>query len=287
MLSRLTKVTVTTAAGAAAVLLAAGCGSSSSPGSSQSPASGSSASGMSPLQAIALAADHSKQVTSFASTLNMQLSGASAGTISGTMQEQTKPSVLMDVNMSTVKISGQSVPGGMQEILTGNDLYMKMSLLSQELHKPWVILPLSELQKGTGVDFSQILQQVESNDPLVQTQMFTSAKDLKALGTQTIDGVQTTHYSGTYTVTAGISKLPASMRSMVTKQLKTAGISQVHFNAWIDGQHQIRKVQVAETGSSETINITMQITGIGQQVNIAIPAKSQTATLPASALKGM
>lgn len=282
MLSRLTKVTVTTAAGAAAVLLAAGCGSGSSSNSSHS-----SAAGLSPLRAITLAADQSKQVSSFSSTLNMQLSGTSAGTMSGTFQEQSKPSLLLDVNMSTLKLAGQNLPGGMQEILTSNDIYMKMSILSQELGKPWVVVPVSELQHGTGINFAQLMQQVESNDPLVQTQMFASAKDVKSLGTQTIDGVQTTHYTGTYSVAAGISKLPASMRSMVTKQLQSAGISQVRFNAWIDGQHQVRKVQVAEGGGAETINITMQITGIGQQVNIAIPAKSDTATLPASALKGM
>jgi hypothetical protein len=283
MLSRSTKVTITTAAGAAAVLLAAGCSNSSGigPGSAQH----SSAGGLSPLQAITLAAEHSKQLTSFSSTLEMQLSGPSAGTITGTFEEQTKPSLLMHVNISTLKVSGQNLPGGMQEIMTGNDLYIKMSALTQELHKPWVVMPFSALQKGTGINFSQLVQQLQTNDPLVQTQMFTSAKNAKAVGTQTIDGVQTTHYTGSYTVAEGISRLPSSVRAMVTRQLQTAGISQVHFNAWIDDQHQVRKIEVTEGGTAETVNITMQVTGIGQQVNVTIPPKSETATLPASALK--
>jgi hypothetical protein len=283
MLSRLTKVTVTTAAGAAAVLLAAGCSS----GSGLNVPNHSAAGGMSPFRAITLAADQTRSVTSFSSTLDMQLSGQSGGTIAGTLAIQTKPTLLMNLDMSTLKLAGQSVPGGMQEILTGNNLYLKMSILAQELGKPWVVVPYSELQKGTGIDFSQLVGQVETDDPLVQTQMFTSAKNVRTVGTQTIDGVQTTHYAGSYTITAGISKVPASMRPMVTKELQTAGISKVQFNVWIDGQHRVRKIEVIEPGSTETVDTTMQVTSIGQPVNAAIPAKSQTATLPASALKGM
>jgi hypothetical protein len=281
MRSRLTKITVTTAAGTAAVLLAAGCSTSSSPGSH------SSSGGLSPIQAITLAANQARQVSSFSSTLDMKLSGTSAGTISGTFTERTQPSLLLSLDMSTLNVSGQNLPGGMQEIMTGSDIYMKMSMLSQEFGKPWVVVPFSELQKGTGVDFSQIVQQAESNDPLVQTQMFTSAKDAHVVGTQTVGGVATTHYAGTYSVAAGIAKLPSSLRAMVTKQLKTLGITRVSFNAWIDGQHQVRKIQVTEPGSAEAVAITMQVTGIGQQVNIALPAKSQVANLPAKALKGM
>jgi hypothetical protein len=281
MRSRLTKITVTTAAGTAAVLLAAGCGTSSNPGSH------SSSGGLSPIQAITLAANQARQVSSFSSTLDMKLSGTSTGTISGTFTERTQPSLLLSLDMSTLNVSGQNLPGGMQEIMTGSDIYMKMSMLSQEFGKPWVVVPFSELQKGTGVDFSQIVQQAESNDPLVQTQMFTSAKDAHVVGTQTVGGVATTHYAGTYSVAAGIAKLPSSLRAMVTKQLKTLGITRVSFNAWIDGQHQVRKIQVTEPGSAEAVAITMQVTGIGQQVNIALPAKSQVANLPAKALKGM
>lgn len=280
MHSRLTKVTVTTAAGAAAVLLAAGCGSGS--GSSNH----SSAGGMSPSQAITLAANQSKQVTSFASTLNMQLSGQVTGSISGTFQAQTKPSLALNVNMNTLKVAGHTLPGGMQELLAGNTLYIKMSVLSQELGKPWVEIPLSEMQKDTGIDFTQLFQQVETSDPLVETQMFTSAKNVREVGTQNIGGVETTHYTGSFAIAAGVAKLPADMHALVSREIQTLGMSQVHFNVWIDAQHVVRKIEVTEPGSKESATVSMQITGLGQQVKIAVPPKSETANLPASALKG-
>src|ERR1700733_9507623 len=113
MRSRLTKISVTTAAGAAAVLLAAGCGTSSNPTAQ------SSSGGLSPIRAITLAAEQAKQVTSFSSTLDMKLSGTSAGTISGTFEERTQPSLLVSLDMNTLNVSGQNLPGGMQEIMTG------------------------------------------------------------------------------------------------------------------------------------------------------------------------
>jgi hypothetical protein len=280
MRSLLTKVSVAAAAGAA-VVLAAGCGNSSSPGHH------SSAAALSPLQVITLAADQSKQVTSFSSTLNMQMAGLSWDTITGTMEEQSQPSLLVNVNMSTLNIGGQNLPGGLQEIVTGQAVYMKMAALSQQLGKPWIVIPFSELKNGIGAEFSSLAQQAETSDPLVQTQMFTSAKDVRAVGTQVVGGVETTHYTGTYSASAGITKLPASLRALATTQLQTAGITQVHFDVWIDAQHQVRQITVTEQGKTEHTAITMQVTGTGQQVKVAIPPASQTATLPASALKNL
>jgi hypothetical protein len=277
MLSRTNKAIVTCAAGAAAVLLAAGCGGGGTHQAAQS---------LSPQQAITLAANQAKQVNSFGSTLSITMSGTVSGTMGGTMQIRNRPSLLADADFSTFNVGGQSLPGGMREILTNRTIYLKMAVLSQELHKPWVKISFSQLQKGTGVNFSQLTQQVQSNNPLVQTRMLAAAKDVRKVGTQTIDGVSTTHYSGSYPVSAGLAKLPASLRAAEQKGLQTLGIKTVRFNVWIDGQHQTRKIVVTETGSVETIKVTMQVTGINHPVSVTLPPASQVATIPASALHG-
>ena len=274
----LRKVTVTIAAAAAAALLAAGCGA----GSAGQPTGGTLSAG----KAITLAAKQAKQVNSFASTLTEKMSGLASGTLSGTMQIRTRPSLLAEVDMSTFSIAGHSLPGGMQEILTNRAIYMKMALLSQQLHKPWAEIPFAALQRGTGVNLGQLIQQVQSNNPLVQTQMLASAKNVRAVGTQTIDGVKTTRYTGSYTPSAGLAKLPAGLRAEAGKGLKALGIRTVDFTVWIDAQHQTRKVIVSENGSAERITVTMQVTGINQPVSVTVPAASQVATIPASVLHG-
>jgi len=277
MPSRPNKVIVTCAAGTAAVLLAAGCGGGDMHQAAQA---------LSARQEITLAANQAKQVNSFGSTLTVTMSGTVSGTIAGTMHIRTRPSRLADADFSTFDVGSQSLPGGMHEIVTDRSIYLKMALLSQQLHKPWVKISFSQLQQGTGFDFSQLTQQVQSNNPLVQTQMLAAAKDVRAVGTQIIDGVSTSHYTGSYPISAGLAKLPASDRAVAQKGLRTLGIKTVRFNAWIDGQHQTRKIVVTETGSVESLRVTMQVTSINQPVSVALPPASQVATIPASALHG-
>jgi hypothetical protein len=275
MPSRL-KVTVTSAAGVAAVLLAAGCGGGTHP----------AAQGLSPIQAITLAANQARQVNSFASTLSVTMSGSLSGTMAGTMRIRNRPSLFADADFGTLDFGGQSLPGGMHEILTNHDIYLGMAVLSQRLHKPWVKISFAQLQQGTGVNLGQLTQQVQSNNPLVQTQMLAGAKDVRKVGTQTIDGVSTTHYTGSYPVSAGLAKLPASLRAVEEKGLRMLGIKTVHFNVWIDGQHQTRKIVATETGGIENITVALHVTGINQPVSVTLPPASQVATIPASALQG-
>jgi hypothetical protein len=277
MPSRPNKVIVSCAAGAAATLLAAGCGSGGMHQAAQA---------LSARQEITLAANQARQVNSFGSTLSITMYGPASGTIAGTMHIRTRPSRLVDADFSRFDVEGQNLPGGMHEIVTDQSIYLKMALLAQELHKPWVKISFSQLQQGTGINISQLTQQVQGNNPLVQTQMLAAAKDVRAVGTQTIDGVSTTHYTGSYPMSAGLAKLPASVRAMAQKGLRTLGVKTVHFNVWIDGQHLTRKIVVTETGGVETVKVTMQVTSLNQPVSVTLPPASQVATIPASALQG-
>lgn len=53
---------------------------------------------------------------------------------------------------------------------------------------------------------------MQGNNPLAQTQMLAAAKDVRTVGTQEVDGVQTTHYTGSYPPSAGLAKLSACRR---------------------------------------------------------------------------
>jgi hypothetical protein len=269
-----------TAAAAAAVLLAAGCGSGS--GNNSSHQAGAP---QSPVQAITLAARQAGQVSSFASTLNIQTSGSVRAAMAGTMQIRKQPSLLVNANFGTVSANGQDMPGGMQEILTGSTLYLKMGALAQELGKPWASIQLSQLQ-GAGINLSQLTQELQDNDPMIEAQMLTGASNLRAVGTQTIGGAATTHYTGTFTVSAGLAKLPPSERAIEQKALQALGINDIGFNAWIDAQHQIRKITVAEHGSSVRVAATMQVTSVNQPIDVSPPPASQVKAIPASALQG-
>jgi hypothetical protein len=291
------------AVGAIAIIAAgvAGCTSSGNSASGSS-ASGSSAA-TSPRQAIQLAADETHDVNSFAATLDIRLSGKPGSSdssdsgisgdlgnteMAGTFAEQLHPSLLLGADFGTFSVAGQSLAGGLGEVITPKAVYVKLSLLTQAIHtgKPWIELPLSALNQSTGLNLGSLINQAQTSSPLTQTQLLAGATDVRTAGTGTVDGVPVTEYTGTYSMSAALAKLPADLRGPIGQAVRKVGINAAQFRVWIDGQHQVRKEIVTEDASAFTETITIVVTSINQPVTISVPAASQTSTLPASVLSG-
>lgn len=268
-------VLLVAAAGLTAVL-AAGC-------SGTHPASRSAAA-PSPGQAIELAAAHARLANSVTANLTLQGSGSAAVTMSGSLSEVLRPNLAAELNFPSMSMTGHALPGGMSEIITGNAAYLKLSLLSQLTGGKWLKVPFSELDKALGVNFEQFVQQAQNNSPLTQMQLLAGATGVRVVGTGTIGGVPVTEYSGTYTMSAALKRLPASLRSQVEQQATKAGISSVSFNAWLDSQQQVRKLVLVEHGTMEDMTVTMLVTSINQPVSIQLPSAADVVTIPQSAL---
>jgi hypothetical protein len=275
-------------------LLAAGCSASGSTGSHTSVSSGavssgtkaSSAAPASPQQAIELAATQTTKVDDVAATLSIQatVNGSSAD-ISGSYQAQLHPSLLVEADFSTFSAGGQSMPGGLAEIISTKALYMKFPLLTQELKtsKPWVEIPLTG--SGLGATISSLLSEAQSSSPVTQTQLLRGATDVKRVGTATMDGVPVTEYEGSVPYSVALAKLPASLRSQFSSAISQAGgIQTIHFKIWLDGQNLPRKEIVTETGPSINETVTVNVSSYNQPVSITVPTSAQTYVIPASAL---
>jgi hypothetical protein len=119
---------------------------------------------------------------------------------------------------------------------------------------------------------------LQSNNFTNQAQLFTVAKNAHVVGKQTVDGVSTTEYAGSFTAAEGLKALPASFRQALAPGLQALGDSTVYFHEWIDGQHHPRKVTEIEILNGDTISTTINITAINQPVSIMLPPASQTST---------
>jgi len=273
----------------AGALALAGCSSSSSTPAAKasgSPSASPSAASLTATQAITLAGQNAGKVTSFAATVNVHTTGeATTTTISGTLQERTEPSPLVVANFGSVTAQGQALPGGIEEIINSNAIYLKLAQVAKETGKPWVEIPASELSEISGGNLGQLLQN-DNSDPLVQTQMVASSTNVKQAGTTTPNGVPVTEYTGTYPISAGLAKLPASERTRVSQQLQALGVTTEHFTIWLDSKQHVRKVVTSAQGSKVQETSTIQVTSINGPVSAAIPPASQTATVPASELGG-
>jgi hypothetical protein len=236
-------------------------------------------------EAVKQAAAQAQKATSYAADVTVQTTGTAASTMSGTLQQQTEPSPLVVADFSTVSVQGQSIQGGLEEIVNSSGAYLKFATLAKETGKPWVEFPASALSKVSGANFGQLLQN-GTNDPLLQAQMLSSSTDVKKVGTATINGVPTTEYAGTYSISAGLAKLPAPDRSKIASQLQQMGLVNEHFTVWLDGQQQVRKVITSAKGTSEQFTSTIVVTSVNKPVSVALPPSSQVTVAPASELGG-
>jgi hypothetical protein len=283
------------AAGVTAILAAAlaGCSASGSGASATGSGAGPAASA-SPLDAVQLAAKTTGGASSFTGTMSVQATakpGASSSgdvSLTASMAEQLRPSLLAEVQIGTLSAAGQSLPGGLSEVVTPSNLYLKWSLLTQQLHttKPWLVIPVSALSKSSGINLSQLFSQATSSSPLNESQLLTGATGVRKVGTGTVDGVPVTEYTGTVPLAKGMQYLSGTAKAAMQQQITAAGLKTATFTVWVDGRQVMRKAVITETGTALTEVITVSISSINQPVNIAVPAADQTTALPAGALGG-
>ena len=221
-------------------------------------------------QALLTAATQAQHVNSAVTTLHVKVAGSQASTETGTIQYQLKPSLLMGEDMNIAADGGNTE---IKLIATGTDVYFSEPGLSAK----WTKFKLSALT-GPSASFAKLVQSMQSNNFTNQTQMFTVAKDAHVVGTQTIGGVPTTEYAGSFRASDALNALSPSVRKVIGPQLQTLGNSVITFQEWIDAQHHVRQVVENETVKGNAVTTTMNITGINQPVQIALPAASEVTT---------
>lgn len=259
---------------AAVLALAAAC-SSGSPAAHRASSPGAQAS---PHQVMTLAAAVAQQVNSVTGSASVQL--GTADSASGTLALQVKPSLLLSENL-TASANGQPETIGL--ILTSSAVYLNIPALSQQAGAPWTEIPFSELPASSGSAVSEIIEQVQSGNPLVQTQLMAASTGVHAVGSAVISGVQTTEYAGSVSPAAAANALSPSLSSQLGPQLKLIS-GDISWTAWLDSQHMLRKLTEHQTVAGQPATLSVTITSVNKPVSITVPAAGQVSILPPSAL---
>lgn len=118
------------------------------------------------------------------------------------------------------------------------------------------------------------------------------AKDLKTVGEETVDGVKTTHVSGTVTteqMRAGIgtTSTPGAKerREKSVKQLEDEGIKTLSVDMWIDESGHTKQVRTRGEGTSGPLDTTIKFLDFNKPVDIVAPPADQVVDL-AEMMKG-
>jgi hypothetical protein len=109
--------------------------------------------------------------------------------------------------------------------------------------------------------------------------MLAGARDVQVTGSQLVNGVQTTVYTGTLSAAAALKNLPASERTLLSPELRQIGGS-IDFTAWIDSSNQVRKLAETETIAGHTLHVVFTVLAYNEPVHITIPSSSEIYSLP-------
>jgi hypothetical protein len=223
----------------------AACSSSdSSGGGKDDKASGGGATHVSPMAALRSAekstdgADSAKveSTTTMGSLMSMTADGALgwADGLTGNLTITYTGGTMADTmrRLGTTSMQARYLPDA---------YYAKMGekFAQQAGGKHWIRYGYDDLAELGGSSGAYLKDQMQNTTPNQSVKLLLASGDVKKVGSETVRGVDTTHYAGTVDVAdlAGKnSSLSASQLAGLKKQLTQAGVSTETVDIWVDGK---------------------------------------------------
>jgi hypothetical protein len=257
---------------AAAIALLAACTSSSSKNAGHTPASGSSSSSASPSASAPISAaglaDKMRSAATSLTSAHVALAISTAGqNVTAQGNEKLSGGKLTALDMSE-QIGTLTI--GIR--ILGSTIYAKLPPSSGvPAGKPWIKASTT----STDPSLRQIATSITSAEQSASLDGYRSfaqaATSVKDLGSSQINGTSATKYS----LVVDVSKLPASA---ATQALKTAGLTTLPVDLWLDDQG--RPVQFVEnlTVQGKPVATKVTITNFNAPVTITAPPANQITT---------
>ncbi|HZB29478.1 MAG TPA: LppX_LprAFG lipoprotein [Streptosporangiaceae bacterium] len=261
-----------TAVGATLVLSLTGCLGDSGGGSAGGGVQLSAA------QVLEKASQKTGQVDTYKADFTMNI-----GTQQGAMnmhalgQFRLKPSLAFTMNVDKMSMGGQSMPiGAIQVVYLDKVVYMKSAQLSQATNgKPWIKMDIGREAQQSGFNLDALMNQSQQINPAEQTKMLTASKDVKEVGEETINGIKTTHYTGSMTVAEAMAKLDAKTRQQLEKVYQQVGANKIFFDLWADDEQLPRKLTTKISIPQGNTSNTIIYQDYGKPVNVSAPPADQ------------
>jgi hypothetical protein len=226
-------------------------------------------------QAIALASQKTATVDSYKVALTAAGTGEAASKLHGTIQVRLKPDIAATGTLDSASVKGQSLPGGERAILLGDYFYAKVPQQLSQLTggKPWVRFSVSQASQQAGVNLDGVIKRA---NPAEQTKIFTGSKDAHKVGTESVDGVKTTHYEGTLTPEQA-GKLDPRAQQAFKQFYQRSGANKVTFDLWVDKDSLPRKLVTKVGAEKGTASSTMIFSDYNKSFSVSAPPASEVA----------
>ncbi|MEU9116477.1 hypothetical protein AB0D04_33200 [Streptomyces sp. NPDC048483] len=233
-----------------------------------------------PVAAVRKAVDKGARLNSVSYRINGKVAGQ--GTVEGKVSFSVRPRAI-DMRM---KASGGAQEGEFSVRLIGGTVYVgggeRAAAALQGKH--WLKLPMKGKGAGGPGGFGGMRQQADQ-DPTAQASLLTQSGDVKKVGKETVDGVQTTHYAGTVSVEKllkrpGAKGVPAAKRrERAVERFRQLGVKALKLDLWVGPDDRTVKLRErAQTGQGP-LDLSIHFFDINKPVTVQAPPASDTVDL--------
>ena len=185
---------------------------------------------------------------------------------------------------------GRSGGGGAEVRVVDGVFYMDLGDLGDDIPeltdgKRWLKLDLSGLTDMLG----DAAASSESSNPVDGLEALRGvSSDVTEVGTETVRGVETTHYRATIDLAKALADAPADARDGAQDLLDRAGTPTIPVDVWLDAQDRVRKytMQLDSESNGATVAVTYEFYDFGAPVDVTAPPADEVADL-GSVFEGM
>ncbi|WP_210572697.1 DUF1396 domain-containing protein [Streptomyces sp. GESEQ-4] len=258
-----------TGAGLAALLLAGGavgCGTEQSPE-------------MTPVAAVAKAAEKTEKITSLSYRMRGEV--PSDGRVEAEAVMRMEPTAMsMKIRMP----DDPEVKGAVEMRIVGKSLYIGGEAMAGQMDgKSWMKIDAPKSGGGEhrlGAETAG-LAQAERN-PAAESAFLTGADDVTEVGTETVDGVKTTHYKGTLTLDdmrdslKDEDKKTRERREKSLEQYEDMGVDKLTMDMWVDGEDHTKQFRMRGDADKGTLDMTVTFSDLNEPVTVQAPPAKDT-----------
>lgn len=179
----------------------------------------------------------------------------------------------------TVGVGGRQFK--IDTVITGTVLYMHSPAFRQLTGgKQWVKLDLGKIARQRGIDLGSLLN-TSPTPTSALAYLGGSAGKVDKIGTENVQGVDTTHYRVTVDLERAASHARGSARQSLKRLMQTSRVKKIPEDVWIDGKGYVRKVVYENAGGtgSQKVRVTMVLHDFGPRAQIQPPPKGSVADI--------
>ncbi|MEU6576024.1 LppX_LprAFG lipoprotein [Streptomyces sp. NPDC046805] len=240
---------------------------------------------LTPAAAVAKAAKNADEITSLHYRMTGKVPGQ--GQVKGDARLSLKP-LAMSMKMTA---PGKGAAGQVELRMVDKVMYIGGSpQMAAQMHgKKWLKFDMSALGKGT--DANQFGAGQANDNPAAQATFLSGAKDVKKVGTETVEGVKTTHYQGTVTLDQlrsslkGGDKAVREQREKSIAQFEKLGVNKMNMDMWIDGGDHAKQFRMQGAADKGPLDMTITFLDVNKPVTVTAPPAKETTDL-AAMMKG-